>query len=162
MVGEVQEILLAENDDCVAIIIDTGATASVIGTDRAEKLSTWCRAVTFDNKGRSFRSASGTAMAVLSTGTFNFPFLGLTRMEVVDVESTPALLGADFLGDCNINLSSNQITKNGKTIQMKELPNGHRVILISKSRDKQAYPENVSGLGSGFGNSGATKVHKNF
>lgn len=138
MISDDREILALEQvEKCVALIVDTGATASVIGVTRAEQLSGDVNGLSFEHAGKSFRSASGNQMQILSAASFEFPDLGQVTMSVLDNGNTPALLGQDYLADCIVNMAENTLTKNGRIIPLKRLSNGHRAILIPVSKVSQ-------------------------
>ena len=138
MISDDREILALEQvEKCVALIVDTGATASVIGVTRAEQLSGDVNGLSFEHAGKSFRSASGNQMQILSAASFEFPDLGQVTMSVLDNGNTPALLGQDYLADCIVNMAENTLTKNGRTMPLKRLSNGHRAILIPVTKASQ-------------------------
>jgi hypothetical protein len=151
MIGEDNEILLAENDNSVAIIVDTGATASVIGVDRAQRLQKFCLSLNFERAGRTYKSAAGTRMTVLSSAKYRLPEIGMCCFDVLDCETTPALLGNDFLDGATVDLRSNMIIKGDSRIRLQSLANGHRVVLVSMNH--RADPP---------GNSGARRSDSDF
>ena len=127
------DLLSLEGENSIAVVVDTGATSSVIGVGRAQSLQGYVKDLNFQNQGKCYKAASGNKLEVLSTATSVLPFLGECSFDVVDNPATPALLGQDFLSGSIVDLVKNSIVKNGNIIQLRSLQNGHRAIIVPKS-----------------------------
>jgi hypothetical protein len=124
--------LALEGQSEVRLIVDTGATHSILSITDAERLNQKYRVVKLEavaeGQGRRFRSASGEVMVTATMATFEIPQLGEATFHVMD-HPVPPLLGMDILQHGSINLAEGHLrTSTGKFVTFVKAANGHLVL----------------------------------
>ena len=120
-----------ESASAVRMILDTGATHSIISTSDAERLQQAYGIKELKiGSDKKFRSASGGLLETLSVATFELPNLGVTTFYVVNTEC-PCLLGMTALVGGSVDLASATLVQSsGRRIRLSRGSNGHLYIMF--------------------------------
>jgi hypothetical protein len=123
----------------VTLIVDSGATHSILSLHAAEKLTAAGRLISIEASEatrKTFRVASGGHVTTSSQAQFFLPELSGEPITFSVLEPTgegkqiPNLLGMSFLRNSCIDLGQLKIQSGGRTVPITRSPNGHAVVMI--------------------------------
>ena len=110
---------LRDENEC-SLILDTGASSTILSTKSAEILTKQGFLTALDPTIRkSFRIASGKSVTTSSQATFDVPVLGVITADILEGENVPSLLGAKYLREANAELS---FTERGQALRLHGQP----------------------------------------
>jgi hypothetical protein len=122
---------MSAETDKTRVIIDSGATHSIMDVKTAENLQQQGMLLKVTPAKKVFRVANGQRLVTSSRATFRLPMLGETSFYVLEPDeglSAPTLLGLDELSQATLNMSEQILYRGSEQIRLERANNGHLVV----------------------------------